>query len=121
VKQETVVITGASAGLGRAVAREFGRHGANVALLARGVDVGWPTVEAIEGNKLAPGMLDHYLGRTGYSAQQTCEPEDPNRPDNLWKPVPGDHGAHGEFDTCAHEKRVGSCAQTCTESGWAQV
>jgi NADP-dependent 3-hydroxy acid dehydrogenase YdfG len=38
VKQETVVITGASAGLGRAVAREFGRHGANVALLARGVD-----------------------------------------------------------------------------------
>ena len=65
--------------------------------------VGWPTVEAIEGNKIAPGVLDHYLGRTGYSAQQTCEVEDPNRPDNLWQPVPGDHGAHGTFDKCAAE------------------
>src|SRR6266567_8590769 len=37
-KQETVVITGASAGLGRATAREFGRRGARVGLLARGTD-----------------------------------------------------------------------------------
>src|SRR6478752_1542372 len=35
-KSETVVITGASAGLGRATAREFARHGARVGLLARG-------------------------------------------------------------------------------------
>lgn len=33
---ETVVVTGASAGLGRAIAREFGKHGAQVVLLARG-------------------------------------------------------------------------------------
>lgn len=33
---ETVVITGASAGIGRAVAQLFGARGANVALLARG-------------------------------------------------------------------------------------
>jgi NADP-dependent 3-hydroxy acid dehydrogenase YdfG len=38
MKNETVVVTGSSAGLGRAVAHEFGRRGANVALLARGVD-----------------------------------------------------------------------------------
>jgi hypothetical protein len=31
----------------------------------------------------------------------TDEPEDPNRPDNLWEPVPGDHGAHGRFDHLA--------------------
>jgi short-subunit dehydrogenase len=34
----TVVITGASAGVGRAVALEFARQGCNVALLARGVE-----------------------------------------------------------------------------------
>ncbi len=62
---------------------------------------GWPTVEAIVGNKLAPGWLDQYLARTGFKSQQTSEPEDPNRPDNLWKPVGGDHGAHGTFDSRA--------------------
>jgi NAD(P)-dependent dehydrogenase (short-subunit alcohol dehydrogenase family) len=62
---------------------------------------GWPTVEAIVGNKLAPGWLDQYLARTGFKSQQTSEPEDPNRPDNLWKSVGGDHGAHGTFDSRA--------------------
>jgi hypothetical protein len=64
--------------------------------------VGWPTVEAIVGNKLAPGWLDRYLGKTGFASQQTSEAEDPNRPDNLWKPLVGDHGAHGTFDSRAH-------------------
>jgi short-subunit dehydrogenase len=64
--------------------------------------VGWPTVEAIVTNKLAPGALDHYLGRTGFQSQQTSEPEDPHRPDNLWRPVEGDHGAHGSFDASAN-------------------
>ena len=31
----------------------------------REVYVGWPTVEAIVGNKLASGLLDRYLGKTG--------------------------------------------------------
>jgi NADP-dependent 3-hydroxy acid dehydrogenase YdfG len=69
----------------------------------REIYVAGPTVEAIVGNKVAPGILDHYLGRTGYDSQQTQQPEDPNRPDNLWKPVPGDHGAHGTFDARSHE------------------
>ena len=33
---ETVVITGASAGIGRAIARRYGRRGANLGLIARG-------------------------------------------------------------------------------------
>ncbi len=35
---EVVVITGASAGVGRAAARKFARHGARIGLLARGTD-----------------------------------------------------------------------------------
>lgn len=60
--------------------------------------VGYPTVEAIIGDKISPGFADWYLARNGYDAQQTDEPVDPDRRDNLWEPVPGDHGAHGTFD-----------------------
>ncbi len=60
--------------------------------------VGWSTVKAIFGNKLVPSFADHYLARQGYEAQQHDGPEDPNRPNNLWEPVAGDHGAHGTFD-----------------------
>jgi NAD(P)-dependent dehydrogenase (short-subunit alcohol dehydrogenase family) len=64
------------------------------------VYVGGSTVQAIVGNKIAPRLLDRYLGRTGYRSQQTAEPEDPKRPDNLWEPVDArrDFGAHGTFD-----------------------
>lgn len=66
----------------------------------REIYVGASTVKAIVGNKIAPGLLDRYLGRTGYQAQQTPEPEDPSRPDNLWSPVDAgnDCGERGRFD-----------------------
>lgn len=60
--------------------------------------VGMPTVGAIQGNKLAPGLLDRYLGKTGYDAQQYDGADDPNRPNDLWNPVECDFGAHGDFD-----------------------
>ena len=63
--------------------------------------IGLPTVKAIVADKIAPGLLDRYLARTGYDSQQYNGVEDPNRPDNLWQPVPGDHGAHGAFDSRA--------------------
>lgn len=63
----------------------------------REIYVGMPAVQAIVANKIAPGLLDRYLGKTGYKSQQTSEPVEPNRPDNLYAPVPGDHGAHGTF------------------------
>jgi NAD(P)-dependent dehydrogenase (short-subunit alcohol dehydrogenase family) len=59
--------------------------------------VGYPTIEAIVGDKMVPGLADWYLGRNGYDAQQTEEPVEPDRRDNLWEPLPGDHGAHGSF------------------------
>jgi NAD(P)-dependent dehydrogenase (short-subunit alcohol dehydrogenase family) len=70
----------------------------------RQVFVGGPTVAAIAGQKVAPGLLDHYLGRSGYQSQQTSEPEDPERADNLWHPVPGDHGTHGRFSNRSHDQ-----------------
>lgn len=59
--------------------------------------VGYPTVEAIVGDKIAPGFADWYLARNGYDAQQTTDPVEPDRRDNLWEPLAGDHGAHGTF------------------------
>jgi hypothetical protein len=64
----------------------------------REVYVGIPTVKSMWGNKFIPGLLDWYLGRTGYKSQQTGEPEQPDRPSNLWESVPGDFTAHGRFD-----------------------
>jgi NADP-dependent 3-hydroxy acid dehydrogenase YdfG len=61
--------------------------------------VGLPTVEAIVGQRLFPGLLDLYLGETGYKSQQIqSEPRDPNAPDNLYNYVPGKHSARGKFD-----------------------
>lgn len=59
--------------------------------------VGWPTVKAIIGNKIAPWYADWVLSRNGIEGQMTSEPEDPGRKDNLYAPLPGDHGAHGNF------------------------
>lgn len=64
----------------------------------REIYVGLPTVEAVVGNKIFPGLLDHYLGWTGVKGQQTAEHRNPDAPYNLFEPVPGDRGAHGTFD-----------------------
>jgi NAD(P)-dependent dehydrogenase (short-subunit alcohol dehydrogenase family) len=63
----------------------------------REVFLGWPAIQAILGNELAPGYADRLLAHRGYDGQLTDEP---NRhlPTNLFSPVPGDHGAHGTFD-----------------------
>jgi hypothetical protein len=66
--------------------------------------VGLPTVVAILGNKVAPWLADRYLARTGFTSQQTAEPANPDRPNNLWAPVSGDHGAHGRFDARATDR-----------------
>jgi short-subunit dehydrogenase len=68
----------------------------------REVLVGLSTVQAVLASKVAPGLADRYLARTGFDAQQTDEPDDHARPDNLFAPVPGDLGAHGRFDDEAH-------------------
>lgn len=70
----------------------------------REYQVGSITVATLMANKVAAGLLDRYLGRTGFDSQQTSELARPDRPANLWQPVDADHdhGAHGSFDSKAH-------------------
>ena len=83
--------------------------------------VGLPTVEAVWGNKVASSLLDDYLAATGFKSQQRPERVQPDRKDNLFDPVAGDHGAHGSFDdeavdssaelwTTEHKKQLGLAA-----------
>ncbi|WP_370938049.1 SDR family oxidoreductase [Amycolatopsis sp. cg13] len=64
--------------------------------------VGTSTAATLLANAVAPGLLDRYLARTGFCAQQTGHPQPPSQPANLWEPADGprgfDYGAHGEFD-----------------------
>lgn len=66
--------------------------------------VGASTLLAVWGQKFVPGILDWYLGRTGYDSQQTGTAR-PDRADNLDRPLDAqhDHGAHGRFDGRAHD------------------
>jgi NAD(P)-dependent dehydrogenase (short-subunit alcohol dehydrogenase family) len=68
--------------------------------------VGFSTLKAIIGDKLVPRLADRYLARTGYASQQSDEPVPSGRVDNLWDPVPGDHGAHGRFDARARARSL---------------
>jgi len=68
--------------------------------------VGLPACKAILGTRLLPGLLDRYLARTAYAGQHTDQPVPPDRPDNLYRPVAGDHGAHGRFDARARTRSV---------------
>ena len=69
--------------------------------------VGWPAAKAILGTRVVPGLLDHRLAATAIDGQHTDDPLPPDRQDNLYTAVAGDHGAHGRFDAMA----VASSAQ----------
>ena len=68
--------------------------------------VGGSTLIAIIGDKLAPGLGDRYLARTGYDSQQTKEPVGADRADNLFDPAAGDHGARGRFDRASRRRSL---------------
>lgn len=68
--------------------------------------VGFSTVQTVWGNKLVPEYLDHFMAKNGISGQLTNQPEDENRQDNLYQPVPGDQGSHGDFDDQAQNYSI---------------
>jgi short-subunit dehydrogenase len=87
----------------------------------RQIWVGFPTVVAILANRIAPGWIDRYLSKSGYTGQITDIPSDPEAPGNLFEPVPGAFGAHGRFDKQA---RIGSWEMFTSRhraAAWAAV
>lgn len=69
----------------------------------RDIWVGFPTIKAILANRIAPGLLDRYLAKAGYSGQLSRQATPPNAPANLFEPVKGDYGSHGRFDAQARD------------------
>lgn len=68
--------------------------------------VGFMTSFILVMNKFFPGIGDWYLAKTGVDSQQYDGYVDPNRPHNLYEPLPGDHGAHGDFDDKARDSSL---------------
>ena len=68
----------------------------------REIYVGWPTIKAILAQQVVPGYLDRRLVRDAIDGQCSSEPRT-QHPTNLWQPVAGDQGAHGDFDDRARE------------------
>ena len=70
--------------------------------------VGGTTAATLIANAVAPGLLDRYLARTGFDAQQTKSEKPADQPANLWEPADGsegrDFGSHGLFDDRAHQR-----------------
>jgi NAD(P)-dependent dehydrogenase (short-subunit alcohol dehydrogenase family) len=71
----------------------------------RNMWVGLSTAYTILGQRVAPKLLDMYLGRTGVRSQQTDEAL-PDWGSNVFEPQDTelDRGPHGAFDTKAHSR-----------------
>lgn len=59
--------------------------------------IGGPTIQAILGTMVAPGLLDRMMARRAWEGQMTNEPARP-RDGNLYAAPTGDPGARGRFD-----------------------
>jgi short-subunit dehydrogenase len=81
----------------------------------RELTVGWQGHVIRSANAVVPALVDRYLARTGYGAQQTGEIIDPQAwRDNVDTPVDQDRdfGAHGQFDPKAHRRSPATWAAT---------
>jgi short-subunit dehydrogenase len=72
----------------------------------REVWVGGPTIKTILGSKLFPKLAEHRLAKVGYAAQQTDQPIQQDRPDNLNQAVGYDPGKAGPFNAEAKPRSL---------------
>jgi NAD(P)-dependent dehydrogenase (short-subunit alcohol dehydrogenase family) len=87
----------------------------------RQIWVGLPTVKAILANRIAPGLIDRYLAKAGYSGQLTDQPVAADAPHNLFEPVKGDYGAHGRFDAKARPRSWEMFTSRHRDAMWATI
>jgi short-subunit dehydrogenase len=87
----------------------------------REIKVGWSAVRAVYLEKLVPGLADRYLARKGIDSQQLEEPVEPDRVDNVFTAVAGDHGAHGTFDDRAEQSSALLTARIAAGKALARV
>jgi len=85
----------------------------------RQIRVGYPTVQTILAGRIAPGLIDRYLAKAGYSGQLSETPLGPNAPANLYEPVPGDYGAHGRFDKSSKSRSWEMFTDRNRAAAWA--
>jgi NADP-dependent 3-hydroxy acid dehydrogenase YdfG len=67
--------------------------------------IGSPTIQAILGTMVAPGLLDRMMARQAWEGQMTGAPGKP-RAGNLFEAPPGDPGAHGRFGSRSRQRVV---------------
>lgn len=67
---------------------------------------GFPTLESVIGNRVAPALLDHYLARKVYRDHFSEELEDSLRPNNLFEAVAVDYGVHGPYSKLAKKRSL---------------
>ena len=68
--------------------------------------VGASTIRAILADRIAAGLADRILARTGYSTQLGHQAADPDAPNNLYETIPGPHAAHGRFNDDSRKTSV---------------
>lgn len=54
-------------------------------------------LQLIAGQAVAPGVMDHAVGKLAWEGQMQDEPQPATRKGNLFEPVPGEWAAEGEF------------------------
>ncbi len=79
----------------------------------REVTCGGSAAAVIFANKLAPAIADRYLARTGFKSQQVQGMAvAPDRPNNLFDPVPALASTHGMFDDRSTDRSIQAWVNT---------
>ncbi len=68
--------------------------------------IGWSTVKVIIGNMLLPSLLDRYLAKSAFAAQERPLLVSKDREDNLVAPVHALHRTHGSFGREAQRRAL---------------